>query len=142
MKLGELMTRQVRLARADMTIQEAAQVMIDFNIGGLPVVNKGNLVGFVTDRDIILRVIAEGLDIKVTTVGEAMTQGVVKLGTEQDAAAALAIMKERKVHRVVVTDGGDGIAGILSLGDLAGRGGVVVENGQLVGVTAWPKRTL
>jgi CBS domain-containing protein len=133
MKVGDLMTKEVRMARADMTIREAAQLMTDFDVGGLPVVKNGNLVGFVTDRDIILRVVAAGVDASMTTVGGAMTQNVVKLDTGRGAGEALAIMNERKIRRVVVTGGGERIAGILSLGDLAARGRIEVGAGQVLG---------
>jgi CBS domain-containing protein len=133
MKVGDLMTKEVRMARADMTIREAAQSMTDFDVGGLPVVKNGNLVGFVTDRDIILRVVAAGVDASMTTVGGAMTQNVVKLDTGRGAGEALAIMNERKIRRVVVTGGGERIAGILSLGDLAARGRIEVGAGQVLG---------
>jgi CBS domain-containing protein len=129
----------VKLARADMSIREAAQVMTDFNIGGLPVVSNGHLVGFVTDRDIILRVIAAGLDVRKTTVGEAMTQNVVKLDAQAEAAEALRAMKDNKIRRVVVTDKADEIAGILSLGDLAARGGIVMDTGHVLGALTGKK---
>jgi len=133
MKVSEVMTTEVKLAHKGWTVLEAAQVMSDADVGGMPIVEDDDIVGFVTDRDIVLRAVAQGLDLRNTTVADVMTKNVVKLKSDQDVSEAARIMREKKVRRMIVTDSDDKIAGILSLGDLAERSGAEVDTGKVLG---------
>jgi CBS domain-containing protein len=133
MRVGDIMTSGVKMAHTGMTVLEAAQLMSDTDVGGIPVVEDEEVVGFVTDRDIVLRVVAPGLDLRDTTVGDVMTKGAHKLTTDQDIQEAAQIMRENAIRRMVVTNDEGKIAGILSLGDLATRSGSVVNTGRVLG---------
>jgi CBS domain-containing protein len=90
------------------------------------------LLGMITDRDIVLRAIAEGRDPQTTSVEEAMTPGVVYCYQDQDVEEAAALMKEHQLRRLVVLDRDKRLVGILSLGDIAADtdealGGEVLE---------------
>jgi len=118
MDVKEVMTAQVSVARPSSTVAEVAKLMADVESGAIPVVDDGRVVGLVTDRDIVLRVVAErrGLD---TPVSEVMTSGVETCREDENVADAAARMGARQIRRLVVLDGAGGLAGILSLGDIA-----------------------
>jgi CBS domain-containing protein len=118
MDVKEVMTAQVSVARPSSTVAEVAKLMADVESGAIPVVDDGRVVGLVTDRDIVIRVIAErkGLD---TAVSEVMTTGVETCRQDDNVADAAARMGARQIRRLVVLDGDGGLAGILSLGDIA-----------------------
>jgi len=132
-KVEDIMTSDVKLAHKGMTVLEAAQIMGDSDVGGMPVVQDEDIVGFVTDRDIVLRAVAPGLDLRNTTVGDVMSTGAHTLKVDQDVVEAARIMKENAVRRMIVTNKDDKIAGILSLGDLATRTDGEVEAGRVLG---------
>jgi CBS domain-containing protein len=87
-------------------------------VGALPVVDDGRLIGMITDRDIAVRVVAEGRDLGSTTVGDAHTDQLVTVQPEQDLDDALALMARYQVRRIPVTDG-DRLVGILAQADIA-----------------------
>jgi CBS domain-containing protein len=132
MKVREIVTSEVKLAHTGMTVLEAAQLMADADVGGLPIVQDDDIVGFVTDRDIVLRVVAPGLDLRNTTIGDVMTKGVHTLTADQDIQEAAETMREKAVRRMIVTNEEGKIAGILSLGDLATRSGAEVDTGKVL----------
>lgn len=119
MKIKDVMTRNVEVVQADALLPEAAKKMKDLDVGPLPVVEGGRVVGLVTDRDIVVRVVAAGLDSRSARVREAMSQEVVSCGEEDSVKDAARIMKERQIRRLVVLDGQQRLAGIVSLADLA-----------------------
>ncbi|NLX05596.1 MAG: CBS domain-containing protein, partial [Phycisphaerae bacterium] len=77
MKISEIMTSSVEIISADATIEQAAEKMRSLDVGMLPVYEGDRMIGTITDRDITIRVTAEGLDPTTTSVSEAMTEGVV-----------------------------------------------------------------
>jgi CBS domain-containing protein len=118
MKVSELMTRDVRVASPDETIQEAAQVMKGFDIGVLPVGQENRLVGMITDRDIAVRGVAEGKapDAKVRDV---MSTEVKYCFDDQDLDEVTRNMGDIQVRRLPVVDRKKRLVGILSLSDVA-----------------------
>ena len=89
-------------------------------IGALPVRGTNDkLIGMITDRDIVVSAIAEGKDPSVTTVGEAMTVGVVSCPAEKSVEDAVALMEKHTIRRLVVLDKNNDAVGILALGDVA-----------------------
>lgn len=118
MQLREVMTRNVEPIRPDITIQEAAQKMKALDVGVLPVWD-GQLSGIITDRDIVVRGIAEGRDPRNVKVSEVMTRDVAYCYEDQDVQEAARLMQERQVRRMLVLNRDKQLAGILSLGDLA-----------------------
>jgi len=118
MNVRDCMSRQVRLASPDDTIQTAAQMMRDTDTGALPVGENDRLVGMITDRDIALRAIAEGHGA-LTPVREVMTGGIECVFEDDDLRAAADKMGDRKVRRLAVLSRDKRLVGILSLGDIA-----------------------
>ena len=120
MQVKQLMTTGVECARANDTVQEAAEKMRDLNIGDLPVCGDDDrLVGMLTDRDITVRAVAEGKDPRKTHVRDAMTEGIAYCFEDDDVADAARLMKEKQIRRLVVLNRDKRLAGIVSLGDLA-----------------------
>jgi len=119
MKISEVMTAQVVTARPDSPISEVAQTMARIESGAVPVVSDGKVVGLITDRDIVIRVVAEGLGLD-TAVADVMTEGVETCKEGDNVADAAAQMGSKQIRRLVVLNEQGGLAGILSLGDIAG----------------------
>jgi CBS domain-containing protein len=120
MKVGQLMTRDVECTRPDASVYEAARLMKDLDIGSLPVRGeRDQLVGILTDRDIVVRGVAEGHDPVMTRVQSVMTQKVVTVFDDQDVTDAVRLMEAHQIRRIVVVDRSSRIVGIVSLGDVA-----------------------
>ena len=119
MKVSDAMTSQVSIARPTDTIRDVAQVMARVESGVVPVVDDGKVVGVVTDRDIVLRVVAEGRSFD-SPISEAMSDGEVLSVREDDILAdATAKMANNQVRRLIVLNDAGALTGILSLGDVA-----------------------
>lgn len=119
MKIKELMTREVESVDPMSSLEEAAQLMSDADVGSLPVVDEGRVVGVLTDRDIVVRAVAAGLDLSEARASDIMTPEVVHCREEDDALDAASLMEEHQIRRVIVTDADGGLAGVVSLGDLS-----------------------
>ncbi|HJV40706.1 CBS domain-containing protein [Caulobacter sp.] len=119
MKVSDAMTSQVSVARPTDSIRKVAETMAKVDSGVVPVVDDGKVVGLVTDRDIVLRVVAEGRSFD-SPVSEAMSDGEVLSMKEDDILAdATAKMANNQVRRLVVLNEAGNLTGILSLGDVA-----------------------
>jgi CBS domain-containing protein len=114
----EIMTRDPRTVDADDTIVDAARVMRDSDIGDVVVMDGGQVSGIVTDRDIVVRGIAEGRDPDSTAVSEVCTTGVETIDPSAAVDDALRTMREHDIRRLPVVKNGRPV-GIVSLGDLA-----------------------
>jgi CBS domain-containing protein len=114
----EVMTRDPRTVNADDAIVEAARIMRDSDIGDAVVMDGGQVNGIVTDRDIVVRGVAEGRDPGSTPVSEVCTTGVETIDPSASVDDALRLMREHDIRRLPVTKNGRPV-GILSLGDLA-----------------------
>jgi CBS domain-containing protein len=118
MKLRELMTDEIECCAPQDSLVEAAQIMRNIDVGIVPVVEGDKLLGVVTDRDIVLRVIAEGHDVGTTNVGNCMTRSVITGTPDMDAHDAARLMAEHQVRRLPVVDNGR-LTGMVAIGDLA-----------------------
>lgn len=119
MKVSDAMTRQVSVARPGDSIRKVAEVMAKVDSGVVPIVEDGKVLGLVTDRDIVLRVVAEGRSFD-SPVSETMSDGEVLSVKEDDVLAdATAKMANNQVRRLVVLNDSGNLSGILSLGDVA-----------------------
>src|SRR3954454_15425558 len=97
MNLKDIMTRDVECVRPGDTLQEAARKMKDLDVGPLPVCgDNGKIVGMLTDRDIVIRAVAEGKEPKSTRVQDAMSEDVVWCFDDQDSEDASKLMQERQ----------------------------------------------
>lgn len=121
MKIHDIMTSTVKVARPNESVQCAARAMRTLNVGALPVCDGNRLVGMVTDRDITIRAVADGTDPKETLVKDNMSPEIVYCFEDQDAHEAERIMQERQIRRLPVLDRDKKLVGIVSLGDLATR---------------------
>jgi CBS domain-containing protein len=118
MKVSEAMTRDVRVASPEETVQKAAQTMADLDAGILPVGEEDHLIGMITDRDIAIRGIAKGKgpDAKVRDV---MTAEVKYCFDDQEIEEVTRNMADIQVRRLPVLNRDKRLVGILSLGDIA-----------------------
>ena len=132
MRIGELMTKNLETIEASEPVRAAAMRMRTCNIGSLPVMEGGQLVGMLTDRDITVRCTAMGLDPNTTLVREAMTAAVITCEPEATLAEAERLMEEKMVRRLVVVDGKRTPVGILSLDDLATVPEEVLHTGEVL----------
>jgi CBS domain-containing protein len=130
----EIMTPGASYVDVDLTVAEAASRMASEDYGALPVCGpEGRLQGVITDRDIVVKVIAEGRDPQTTTVGEiAGGTEVVTIGADDSAEEAIRTMKDHSVRRLPVIDGTD-LVGMVSQADIA-RALPDSKVGDLVGV--------
>ena len=104
-RVKEIMTTEPCMVQSTRTVKEAAALMKSKNCGILPVGKSDNIIGMLTDRDITIRVVAEGKDPSKTLVGEVMTNSVFFCDEEDDIEDAADIMRDHDVARLVVTDG-------------------------------------
>jgi len=118
MNVSEVMTAQVVTATPRSTVAEVAQTMVKIESGAVPVVDDGKVVGLITDRDIVIRVVAEGRGLD-TPVAEVMTEGVETCREDDNVADATAKMGSKQIRRLVVLNDQGRLAGIISLGDIA-----------------------
>jgi len=114
----DIMTTPAETLAPTATLTEAAQQLRDLNVGSLPILDGDHLLGVVTDRDIVVRGIAEGLDPSSATVAEVATGAVVTVDVDDDAEKVARIMGERQVRRVPVLDG-ERLVGVIAQADVA-----------------------
>jgi CBS domain-containing protein len=119
MEIRDIMTPNPEGISSDGTIREAAHHMKDMNVGILPVVEGDSLIGVLTDRDIVTRVIAEDRDPAKTTVEEIMSRELFTCTEDTDLEEAVRNMEDNQVRRLLVTDSEGRCVGIMSLGDIA-----------------------
>ena len=129
--IKEVMTRDVRACEPNATVADAAKVMAQEDVGPVPIVEDGRLIGIVTDRDIVVRVVAEGRDPNATTVSEIASTELVTVSPDDDLDQALKLLAERQIRRLPVVEG-DRLVGIVAQADVARLGkdkttGEVVE---------------
>lgn len=125
--IQEVMTRDVQTISTQETVQRAAQLMDELNVGAIPVVDDGKLVGMVTDRDITVRSVAVGQDPTTTRVNDVMSTDVRTCTIDQSVEDVLAQMADVQIRRVPVLDGNGQIIGIVSLGDVVTKAPADVE---------------
>jgi CBS domain-containing protein len=117
--VADVMTREVVYLPAATTLDEAAQAMRDGHIGDVLVTRGPALSGLVTDRDIVIRGIAEGRSPKSATLGDIESRELLMIEETATVAEALQVMRERNVRRLLVCDADRHITGIVSLTDVA-----------------------
>ena len=134
MKIAEIMTRQVCLAKPDETVQSAAKKMAEIDAGAIPVAEDDRLIGMITDRDIVVRCVAEGkgCDAKVRHV---MSEEVKYCFEDADVEDVADNMSQQKLRRLPVVSADKRLVGIVSLGDIAASEATVVSAGALRGIS-------
>lgn len=121
-RVSDILTRDVETIRPDLPVREAAQRMRSMDVGALPVCDGRRLLGMVTDRDITVRIVADGRDPSQTPVQDAMTPDIAYVFEDDDVRRAAEIMEQRQIRRLPVVNRDKQLVGIVSLGDVAVAG--------------------
>jgi len=119
--IADIMTRSVATVQRDETLQAAARRMRDMDVGSLPVLDGQAVVGMVTDRDIAVRGVAEGMVAQESLVSDVMTEAVHCCRVDDTVEAVMAEMGDAQVRRLPVLDADNEIVGVVALADLATR---------------------
>lgn len=119
MQVSNVMTREPKMLPSNLSIRDGAMQMRELDVGLLPVFENNRLVGVVTDRDLVVRAMAEGLDPTETPLSKVMSPDIVACYEDDDVEIAATYMQQRSVRRVVVLDRENHPVGIVSLGDLS-----------------------
>ena len=130
-QISSVMTRPVVAIGADAPLGEAAREMARADVGALPVTEGDRLVGLVTDRDIVVRALAEGRDPASTRVSEIASDKCVTVAPDDDISDALRLMASHQLRRAPVVDGDGRLVGMVAQADIA-RFASAQETGRLV----------
>lgn len=131
MKAGEICTRHVIVARRSTPLDQVAQLMRKNHVGSVVVVDDADPrrpIGIVTDRDMVMEVLAPGIDARTLTAGDVMTTSPAVVRGDDDALWALKTMRDRGVRRLPVVDESGALAGIVSLDDLMEHVGTALSD--------------
>jgi CBS domain-containing protein len=121
MEIREVMTLGVETVRPDAAAKQAAKKMKKMNVGCLPVCDGNRLEGLITDRDIAIRLVAEGHNPSTTKVRNIMTSGVIYCYDDQTVEEAVTTMQAHQIRRVPILNKQNELVGMLSLGDVSVR---------------------
>lgn len=119
MRVAEIMTREVEFIAPDAPVAAAAELMGELDVGALPVGGPSELRGIVTDRDLLYRVVARGLDASRVRVQEVLSTPVVTCREDDGVQTALDLMAANHLRRLPVLDAGGRVTGWITLADLA-----------------------
>lgn len=139
LKLRDLMTPNVRTCSPDSSLSDVAKIMAEINSGFVPVSDGTRVVGVITDRDIVLRGVAKGIDLKGTPAKECMTTPAFTGSPEMDAHEAANLMADKQIRRLAICEN-DKLVGVVSLGDLATVSIHVNEAGQALSNISEPSQ--
>ncbi|HJR58688.1 MAG TPA: CBS domain-containing protein [Vicinamibacterales bacterium] len=140
-KCSEVMTREPACCEPGDGINRAAEIMKRQDVGSVPVVESHEdkkLVGIVTDRDIVVKVVADGTDVARATVRDAMTSNPARCREDDDVEQAVRVMSERQVRRMPIVDAQGHLCGIISQADVATRVNRDQTTGELVEAISEP----
>jgi len=130
-RAGDVMTGDVCTIHFSDSVENAARAMVRRDCGALPVVNDGGrLIGMITDRDIVTRIVARGLDPRRARVDECMSDQVFACYEEDLIESCMWLMSRHQVRRIPVVDDRDRVVGIVSQADLARHAGAFPEHGE------------
>jgi CBS domain-containing protein len=118
-KISEAMTSNPCAIDADKSVAYAAQMMRDENVGFAPIVERDRITGTLTDRDIAVKVVAEGKDPQTTTVRTIASKDLVTVDPDEDLDQALKLMAQHQVRRLPVVEGGGRLVGVVAQADVA-----------------------
>ena len=118
MLASEIMTKNVRVTTSNMSLRKVAVMMREGDVGAVPVVDNGKLIGIVTDRDIVVRVVAEGKSPD-TPISEAMSTELFTVSPDDFVFEAIRLMGDKQVRRIPVVAADGSLAGIIAMADVA-----------------------
>jgi CBS domain-containing protein len=139
LKLADIMTRDVRTIEKNSTVEQAARMMKELNVGSIPVTDNGNVIGIITDRDVVMRNVADGGTASNTRVEEIMSKTVVTASPDMDVHRAADLMARNQIRRLPVLEGNK-VVGIVSIGDLAVRNIYENEAGEALSSISKPSK--
>ena len=128
MKVSDVMTPNPRTVQLSDTIEDAARIMRDEDTGAVPVIEDDRVVGMITDRDIVIRAVADG-DFECT-IDDIVSDDVVCATPEMSTAEAAELMSEHQIRRLPVVDDDEHLVGIVSIGDIAVKEGRDARTGE------------
>jgi CBS domain-containing protein len=129
MKVSEVMSRDAEFIDGEATVADAAVMMGELEVGALPVGTAERLQGIVTDRDILYRVVAKGLDSAAVRIREVMTRPVIGCGEDEPIQAVMDLMASHHIRRMPVRDAAGVVTGWVTLADLSRR--LLLDSGTL-----------
>lgn len=132
MKVSEIMTTDFQLIDSTNTLLDAAKKMKSLNVGFLPVREGTRLIGLVTDRDIVIRGLAEGKDVRLTQVKDVISSEIVYCFEDDNVEDAARLMEDNQIRRLVVVDHDQTPVGIVSIGDIAVKSGQEELAGEIL----------
>jgi CBS domain-containing protein len=118
-KIREVMTPDPSTVEPSTTVVETARLMREEDVGPIPIVENGQCAGIVTDRDIVVRVVAEGRNANTTTVGEIASRELITIDPEQTLDEAARLMAQHQIRRLPVCEEDGKLVGIVAQADLA-----------------------
>jgi len=118
MKIRDIMTKDVATLNPNDTVEHAAELMKEYNVGSIPVCNEDKVIGIVTDRDIAIRSVAEGENAERQIVRAIMSSNPVVANPEMDVHDAAKLMADKQIRRLPIVENNH-VIGIVALGDLA-----------------------
>ena len=122
MKCSDVMTKNPKTCSPTDIVEQAAQLMKSEDVGPIPIVGDNDkLEGIITDRDIVLKVVAEGRDPKTTKLSEVMTTDLISCTQDGDVEEMLELMEDNQIRRIPVVDASGRLVGIVSQADIATR---------------------
>ena len=124
MKIRDVMTANPQLCTPDSNLKDVACMMRDHDTGFIPVCDGDRITGVITDRDMVVRSLCQGVDTSQAKVRDCMTTDICWIQQDQDIKDAIAVMEERKIRRMLVMDEQKRLVGVFSLGDLAEAKGI------------------
>lgn len=134
LKVGDVMTTYVEFIGLDATVKEAAEMMGELDVGALPAGSADRVEGVLTDRDILYRAVAAGLDPTRVRVREVLSRPVVSCGEGDSVRAAMDVMAANRIRRMPVQDDAGRVTGWITLADLSRK--LLVDSGTLQGALA------
>ncbi len=121
MQVKDIMSKNIISVEANEPLSRAAELMQQYDIGILPVMQEGKLAGVITDRDIVTRAVAQKKQPDSCTICDCMSKSTICANPEQDVSDAAKTMAAQQIRRVPVVEGGN-LCGMLSLGDISKNG--------------------
>jgi CBS domain-containing protein len=136
MKVKQAMHKGVQWVGPSTSVAQLANLMREHDIGAIPIGENDRLIGMVTDRDIVCRCIAAGLDVNTATARDVMTKGIVFCLEKQELDDAARLMETKKIRRLPVINGKKRMVGMLSLGDVYNAAPRPISEEAMQGVSA------
>ncbi|MDF2819904.1 MAG: yhcV [Clostridiales bacterium] len=118
LQIKDIMSRDIACLKSDDSIEQAAQLMKQYNVGSIPVCNQNKVIGIITDRDIALRSVATGQNSSQQKVSDIMTANPVVGNPEMNVDDASRLMSQNQIRRLPIVDN-DSLVGIVALGDIS-----------------------